>query len=50
MYIIYYIYNNRIDTMKCTFKKFLPYCIEGIKAGGAEIICVKNYHGEIIEY
>lgn len=49
MYIIYYIYNNRIDTMKCALKKFLPYCIKGIKEAGAEIICVKNDYGEIVE-
>lgn len=49
MYTIYYIYNNRIDTMKCALKKLLPYCIKGIKAAGAKIICVKDYRGEVIE-
>lgn len=49
MYTIYYIYNNHIDTMKCALKKFLPYCIEGLKTGGAKVVYIKNYRGEIIE-
>ena len=50
MYTIYYIYKNRMDTMRCASAHFLPYILQGIKEAGAQIICVKNYRGEVIEY
>lgn len=49
MYMIYYIYDNRMDMMKCNLKELLPYYLRALNERGAKIICIKDDNGELIE-
>lgn len=49
MYMIYYIYDNRMDTMKCNLKELLPYYLRALTKRGAKIMCIKDDNGECVE-
>ena len=50
MYTIYYIYENRMDTVKCTTKELIPYYVKTFEERGAKIVCIKDNCGEPVEY